>query len=100
MFRRPRVAESRAALEQESNVSISGKPKADVARNIETGKSYAIPALEILSFDFLLNQLNRNFIDKNEYDTNLSAIKRNLRSRWGVDNNPFKINQLGHRYQG
>jgi hypothetical protein len=67
---------------------------------IEVHKSYAIPALEILGFDFLLNRFNRRFIDRNEYNTNLSTINRNLRRSWGVDNDPFQINQIGHPYQG
>jgi len=64
------------------------------------GKSYAIPALEIVGFDVLLNQFNRRFFEGNDYDTNLSTIRRNLRSRWVTENDPFKINQLGHPYQG
>ena len=35
-----------------------------------------------------------------EHDSNLSSIKRNLRSKWGVDSDSFTINQLGHPYQG
>jgi len=63
-------------------------------------KSYPIPALEILGFDFLLNQFNRNFLPGNDYDSNLSTIQRNLRRKWVVDDDPFKTNQLGHPYQG
>ena len=64
------------------------------------GKSYSIPALEILGFEFLLNQFNRHYFEGNDYDTSLSTIRRNLRRGWVTDNDPFKINQLGHPYQG
>lgn len=64
------------------------------------GKSYLIPALEIVGFDLLLNQFNRRYFDGNEYDTSLSSVKRNLRRSWVIDDDPFQINQLGHPYQG
>src|SRR5688572_428856 len=64
------------------------------------GKSYLIPALEIVGFDLLLNQFNRRYFDGNEYDTSLSTVRRNLRRSWVTDDDPFQINQLGHPYQG
>ena len=72
----------------------------DFSADIEARKSYAIPALEIVGFDFLLNQINRHDSGSSDYDSNLSTIRRNLRSSWGVDNDPFRTNQLGHPYQG
>src|SRR4029450_5695331 len=33
-------------------------------------------------------------------DTNVHTIRRNLRSSWVVDRDPFLVNQLGHPYQG
>ena len=65
------------------------------------GKSYAIPALEIVGFDVLLNQIDRRFVDRSgTYDSNLSSIRRNLHSNWVVDRDSFEINELGHPYQG
>lgn len=65
------------------------------------GKSYWVPALEIIGFDVLLNQVDRHFIDRSgTYNSNLSSIKRNLRSNWEVDRDSFEINQFGHPYQG
>src|SRR5687767_2502966 len=66
----------------------------------EEKKSYAIPAAEIVGFDLLLNQFNRRYFPCCEYDTSWSSVKRNLRSRWVTENDPFRINQLGHPYQG
>lgn len=66
----------------------------------EDNRSYWIPALDILGFDFLLNQFNRRFSGVSDYDSNWSTIRHNLHSGWDVDDDPFKINQLGHPYQG
>jgi len=63
-------------------------------------KDYSTPALEIIGFDLLLNQFNRRALPGNDYDTSWSSVRRNLRSSWTVENDPFKINQLGHPYQG
>lgn len=76
---------------------------ADIERNpsprVEAAKSYWIPALEIVGFDVLLNQFDRRVLGS-DFDSNLSTIRRNLRSSWTVDSDPFRINQLGHPYQG
>ena len=72
----------------------------DFSADIEARKSYGIPALEIIGFDALVNLVNRYSSGGSDYDSNLSTIKRNLHSSWGVDNDPFRINQLGHPYQG
>ena len=66
----------------------------------EEEKSYSIPAAEIVGFDLLLNQFNRRAWPNTDYDTSWSSVKRNLRSRWTTENDPFQINQLGHPYQG
>ena len=63
-------------------------------------KSYSVPALELVGFDFLLNRYNHRFSGVRDYDVSFSSIRRNLRSGWGVDDDEFKINQLGHPYQG
>ncbi len=64
------------------------------------GKSYLIPALDILGFQFLLNQFNRHFIDEETYGTDLDSIKDNLDSGWVIDSDPFATNQFLHPYQG
>lgn len=65
-----------------------------------TGKNYLLPAAEILGFDFLLNRINRRNYGCCDYDVTTSSISRNLRHSWGTDADTFKINQLGHPYQG
>ena len=66
----------------------------------DPGKSYAIPAAEIVGFDFLVNQFDRHFLPCCDYESNIGTIRRNLRSSWVVDRDPFLVNQLGHPYQG
>ncbi|MEO8938408.1 MAG: DUF3943 domain-containing protein [Burkholderiaceae bacterium] len=75
-------------------------PKADFSGDVAARKRYGVAALEIVGFDVLLNQANRRWSGSTDYDSNLTTIRRNLRSSWGVDHDPFRINQLGHPYQG
>ena len=63
-------------------------------------KSYLIPAAEIVGFDTLLNLFDRAYFGCCDYDSNLSSIRRNLKSSWVVDDSSFTVNQLGHPYQG
>ncbi|HUQ28929.1 MAG TPA: DUF3943 domain-containing protein [Usitatibacter sp.] len=63
-------------------------------------KSYWIPALEIIAFDAALNQYDRHYFGCCEFHSNMRTIRRNLRSSWVVDRDPFLVNQLGHPYQG
>lgn len=64
------------------------------------GKSYVIPAMDIIGFDFLLNQYDRHFIDSNTFGSNFSSFKKNLKGKWVYDNDPFGVNQFLHPYQG
>jgi hypothetical protein len=62
---------------------------------------YRLPALEIVGFQIVLNRANRAFgTDRDDYAVTTSSIRRNLRSGWGTDRDPFTTNQLGHPYQG
>ncbi len=92
-------------LKSVESVEASAEPstsnaKIDFSSDGKTNKSYLIPALEIVGFDFLLNQFNRQYSGVSDYDSNFSTIRHNLKSSWDVDGDPFKVNQLGHPYQG
>ncbi len=63
-------------------------------------KSYAIPALEIVGFDTLLNLFDRAYFGGDDFDVTPSTIRRNLRRSWVKDGDSFSVNQLGHPYQG
>jgi hypothetical protein len=91
------VAESATRPVDASQLPPTSKAQDDAPDR--TGLAY--PALEIAGFDFLLNRFNRRFgTDRQDYEVSVGSIRRNLRSSWGTDNDPFKTNQLGHPYQG
>ncbi len=77
-----------------------GAQGAQGATVADAEKSFAIPALEIVGFDFLLSNYNRHFSGSSDYDVTGSSIRRNLRGPWVVDNDPFRVNQFLHPYQG
>jgi Domain of unknown function (DUF3943) len=89
-----------AALANDSAMRPSENQKPDFSSDIEARKSYLIPALEIVGFEVLLNQINRHSGNGADYESNLSTIRHNLHHSWVVDSDPFKTNQLGHPYQG
>jgi len=69
----------------------------------ETGanKSYLIPALEIPSFLFILNQYDRvAYPNTVYYSGTKSAENFFLHGHWEYDQDPFNISQLGHPLQG
>ena len=55
----------------------------------EASKSYVIPAVEIIAFDALLNQFDRHYFGCCDFDSNIHSIRRNLRTSWVVDRDPF-----------
>jgi hypothetical protein len=60
-----------------------------------------LPAIEIAGFELLLNRANRYLgSERDDYRVTAGSIRRNLRSGWGTDQDPFETNQLGHPYQG
>ena len=80
------------------DMALAAEPEAEAEND---GKRYAIPALEIIGFDILVNRYNRYAGDnRHDYAVSTSSIQRNLRSGWTTDSDPFKTNQFGHPYQG
>ena len=64
------------------------------------GKSYLVPAYEILGFEFLLNRFNHYAIDESVYGSPTSNLRQNLKRKWIIDNDAFSTNQFLHPYQG
>jgi len=66
------------------------------------GRSYVLPAGEILLYEFLLNRFDRNFVEPTSaYETSWDTIKHNLTDgKWVIDNDQFKVNQFLHPYGG
>ena len=73
---------------------------ADPPEPWEAQKSYALPAAEIVVFDALLNRWDKAHFGCCDFDVSTGTVRRNLRSSWVVDRDPFLVNQLGHPYQG
>lgn len=93
-------ADESAVVAKPSTESTADNTNIDLSVDTQANKSYLIPAVEIIGFDFLLNQFNRRYSGISDYDSNLTSIRRNLTSSWNDDRDPFNINQLGHPYQG
>jgi hypothetical protein len=86
------LADAPAVTRQSENPTPDGPGRA---------RDYRIPAFEIVGFEALLNVFNRRFENRSgDYSSNLSSIRRNLNSKWVEDNDPYKVNQVGHPYQG
>lgn len=66
------------------------------------GKSYLIPALEIIGYELLLNQFDRHFVEpKSAYRSGTKSFWNNLTdSNWVIDNDQFSVNQFLHPYGG
>ena len=94
------LSASLSAITSDTAVREPREPKPDYTRDIEENKSYLIPALEIPTFQFLLNRADNAHFGCCDYRVTMDSVRRNLRSSWVVDRDPFLVNQLGHPYQG
>ena len=105
-------AQERASTDELSapaapQVSPIGPPAPEDAHqrlNWETraGRSYIIPAGELIGYLVLLNQFDRHFVEpKDVYRTGAKSTWKNLTdSKWVVDTDPFATNQFLHPYGG
>ena len=98
--------ESAAALPEESPPAAlepDASPTVDPTQldPDRTKKSYVIPALEIIGFNFALNRFDKRYLaDTETFDVSAASIRRNLKGPWVVDNDPFSVNQFLHPYHG
>ncbi|MBI3299871.1 MAG: DUF3943 domain-containing protein [Elusimicrobia bacterium] len=66
-----------------------------------TRKNYLIPAIEIAVFQIALNVFDRRILGEDVYGSNLATAWDHLRrGAWVVDEDQFRVNQIGHPYQG
>jgi hypothetical protein len=65
-----------------------------------SGKSFVIPAFDIIAFDYALNRYDHYVVDDQVYGSPSSNFRQNIRRRWVVDTDPFAVNQFYHPYQG
>jgi len=75
-------------------------PRDEPAWGEGSGKSYLIPALDIIGFQVALNLYNRAFDPEDVYRTNFATIWDNMQRGWVIDSDPFATNQFLHPYQG
>ncbi|HSN40173.1 MAG TPA: DUF3943 domain-containing protein [Burkholderiales bacterium] len=83
-----------------ADAATATEPKPSRDAGAGAGKSYLRPAAEILGFQFLLNRFDRYYFGGTDYDVTLSTVRHNLDHSWVTDRDSFRINQLGHPYQG
>ena len=63
-------------------------------------KSYMLPAVEIVAMDVSVNLGGRLVLEPANFEVTPASVRRNLRGRWVIDDDPFEINQFLHPYQG
>lgn len=99
----PLAAEELAPAAQEvAPTAFNNEPPAPVLDwGVGEGRSYWIPAADIVAFDVLLNVFDRWwFADSDDFDSDWDSIKDNATGGWVYDDDAFTVNQLGHPYQG
>src|SRR6185437_236579 len=64
------------------------------------GRSFLVPALEIGSYELLLNRFDHYVIDHSTYESFPTDLRHNVGHKWVVDNDKFATNQFLHPYQG
>jgi len=63
-------------------------------------RSFIVPAVEIVAMDAAINFASRRWVDSSDYAVTAVTIRRNLKARWVVEDDPFDVNQFLHPYQG
>ncbi|HSW12322.1 MAG TPA: DUF3943 domain-containing protein [Solimonas sp.] len=65
------------------------------------GRSWWVPAADIVAFDVLLNLFDRAYFkDSQDFDVTWDSIEENATGGWVYDDDGFTVNQIGHPYQG
>jgi hypothetical protein len=95
-------AVSPAPAESPSTALRSDIPKSLLNWETREGRSYVIPALEIIAYEFALNWYDRNYLDdKQVYRTDGNTFWKHLTdSKWVIDDDQFEVNQFLHPYGG
>ncbi len=92
-----------AAAPYRAAAQTTDPPQAPAARPAEapkTRQNFLLPIAEIVAMDAGINLANRQTENGHFYQVTGTSIRRNLRSKWVVDDDPFQINQFLHPYQG
>ena len=78
----------------------AAKPQPVLDWGTGDARSRVVPAVEIPTFEFLLNRFDHYAIDAPTYPSPVSNLEDNLHRKWVVDNDKFSTNQFLHPYQG
>ena len=89
------VPATAAAQTTDAPPLVSQQVKAEKPR-----KNFLLPLVEIVIMDAGINLVNRQLPDAHSYKVSIESMRRNLRSKWVIDDDPFEINQFLHPYQG
>src|SRR4030095_7568637 len=82
--------------EQQSDTEQTERSEYD-----KTKRSFVIPAVEIVGFNFALNRFDKRFLSDHEtFNVSWKSVRRNLEAPWVVDADPFSVNQFLHPYHG
>jgi hypothetical protein len=66
----------------------------------EASRSFLIPAVEIPTYELLLNRWDHYFEGASTYPSPIDNFRANLHRSWVVDNDKFSTNQFLHPYSG
>src|SRR6185437_881541 len=96
------AAASAEELSLDADTSDSSTVSQQDARTWGTGDdhSFLVPALEIPTFQLLLNRADHYLIDQATYPSPIDNFRTNQDRSWVVDNDKFSTNQFLHPYQG
>lgn len=83
-----------------AQTSAPPDPPPAVVQQKESRRNFLIPIVEIVVMDAGINLVGRQMPDGPFYKVSFASIKKNLRSKWVIDDDPFEINQFLHPYQG
>lgn len=75
-------------------------PATEAVQEEKSRRNFLIPIVEIVLMDTGINLVGRQLPDGPLYKVSLTSIRRNLRSKWVIDDDPFEVNQFLHPYQG
>jgi hypothetical protein len=78
----------------------SSEPTPSVGWGTGEARSFWVPAIEIPSFQLLLNRFDHYVVDADTYPAPWTNLHANLHRSWAIDNDKFSTNQFLHPYQG
>jgi hypothetical protein len=95
------VSANEAPLDVDAE-DLSSTPRQQGAREWGTGDDhdFLVPALEIPTYELLLNRVDHYFEDEATYPSPIDNFRTNLHRSWVVDNDKFSTNQFLHPYSG